>query len=72
MDHENYAHVIRLADSLEFEQKVRKFTEFCSHPDHQIAEVPDPYYGDGSGFEHVADLLEDGCQQVLEFVRKSL
>jgi protein-tyrosine phosphatase len=27
--------------------------------------VPDPYYGGQRGFDHVIDLLEDGCQGIL-------
>ena len=30
------------------------------------AEVPDPYYGGESGFEHVLDLLEDACSNLLD------
>ncbi|BEV36068.1 low molecular weight protein-tyrosine-phosphatase [Synechococcus sp. M16CYN] len=29
-------------------------------------EVPDPYYGGESGFEHVLDLLEDSCSALLD------
>ena len=29
-------------------------------------EVPDPYYGGEQGFEHVLDLLEDGCEGLLD------
>ena len=29
-------------------------------------EVPDPYYGGDAGFEHVLDLLEDACSQLLD------
>ena len=29
-------------------------------------EVPDPYYGGEAGFEHVLDLLEDACANLLE------
>lgn len=29
-------------------------------------DVPDPYYGGESGFEHVLDLLEDACQGLLD------
>ena len=29
-------------------------------------EVPDPYYGGEAGFEHVLDLLEDACSNLLE------
>ena len=28
-------------------------------------EVPDPYYGGEAGFEHVLDLLEDACSNLL-------
>ena len=28
--------------------------------------VPDPYYGGAEGFEHVIDLLEDGCRNLME------
>jgi len=29
-------------------------------------EVPDPYYGGEAGFEHVLDLLEDACGNLLD------
>ncbi|MBL35467.1 MAG: phosphotyrosine protein phosphatase [Oceanospirillaceae bacterium] len=29
------------------------------------SEVPDPYYGGASGFEHVLDLVEDACDGLL-------
>ena len=29
-------------------------------------EVPDPYYGGDAGFEHVLDLLEDACTNLLD------
>ena len=72
MDRENHAGVSALARSAESSQKVILFTSFCEHADHQVAEVPDPYYGGDEGFELVADMLEDGCQQLLEHVRKKL
>jgi protein-tyrosine phosphatase len=34
-------------------------------------EVPDPYYGNGQGFEHVLDLIEDAATQlILKLSRK--
>jgi protein-tyrosine phosphatase len=33
--------------------------------------VPDPYYGGPEGFEHVLDLLEDGCKGLLEQIKKN-
>ncbi len=31
-----------------------------------VNQVPDPYYGDGDGFETVLNLLEDACQTFLQ------
>ncbi|MBE2282022.1 MAG: low molecular weight phosphotyrosine protein phosphatase [Prosthecobacter sp.] len=46
--------------------KIRLFCEFCTG--HDAQEVPDPYYGGEQGFEHVLDLLEDGCRGVLQHI----
>jgi len=34
-------------------------------------EVPDPYYGGGSGFEHVLDLVEAASKGLLEDIRQN-
>lgn len=72
MDDDNYHNVTKLDPDHTYHHKVRKFTSFCKKPDHQIPEVPDPYYGGSAGFELVADMLEDGCSELLTFVQKSL
>jgi len=72
MDHENHNGICSLANTRDHTQKVTMFTSFCEHPDHQIAEVPDPYYGGEEGFELVADILEDGCRELLGHIRKQL
>jgi protein-tyrosine phosphatase len=54
----------------QWHHKVKLFCEFCT--DHDDREVPDPYYGGEQGFEHVLDLLEDGCRGLLEHIRKQL
>jgi len=38
--------------------------QYCRH--HGEREVPDPYYGGASGFDHVLDLLEDACDGLFE------
>ncbi|MFT7561456.1 MAG: protein-tyrosine phosphatase [Flavobacteriales bacterium] len=38
----------------------------------QYSEVPDPYYGDGDGFNLVLDLVEDASIGLLNTIRKSL
>ena len=65
MDDENYQRVVAIEPSGNYRSKVRKFTNFCTQPENQIGEVPDPYYGGTEGFEQVADMLEDGCAEIL-------
>lgn len=70
MDKENFRNVSRLDPNGQFAEKIRPFCEFCTGFDD--TEVPDPYYGAAGGFEHVLDLLEDGCQDVLTHARAAL
>lgn len=70
MDEDNRRDVLALAESDEARAKVRSFTEFCS--EHDQREVPDPYYGGDAGFALVADMIEDGCINLLDQVRKDL
>lgn len=72
MDNSNYRDITDLDPSREFIDKVKKFSSFCQLPEHQISEVPDPYYGGDEGFELVADLLEDGCQEVLRSIQSKI
>lgn len=37
-----------------------------------VSEVPDPYYGGPGGFERVFDLVESGCQGLLNVVSRPL
>lgn len=37
-----------------------------------VEEVPDPYYGDLSDYDHALDLIEAGCRGLLEQVRQKL
>lgn len=54
----------------ELRHKLQAFTQWCQR--HSTTEVPDPYYGDARGFEHVLDLVEDGCAGLLAHVRVQL
>jgi protein-tyrosine phosphatase len=51
----------------EHAHKLQRFTTWCQH--HDSLDVPDPYYGGAAGFEHVLDLVEDGCAGLLAHVR---
>lgn len=70
MDDFNRQEVLAAAPDAESRAKVHPFTGFCE--DHEANEVPDPYYGGPSGFELVADLIEDGCQGLLAYIEKQL
>lgn len=37
----------------------------------EVAEVPDPYYGEGDGFETVLDMIEDASAGLLAHIRKT-
>lgn len=70
MDHQNL-HDLRAFDPEGLhKQKVRLFCEFCT--DHPDTEVPDPYYGGPEGFEHVLNLMEDGCKNLLAHIKNTL
>lgn len=66
MDRENYQDILFLDPSGQYEDKVRLMCDFCSR--HTTKEVPDPYYGDPEGFNHVIDLLLDACNGLLHHV----
>jgi protein-tyrosine phosphatase len=70
MDQSNYQNVSKLAPHDEAVIKIKTFTSFCSH--HKIGEVPDPYYGSAKDFDHVLDILEDGCQGILHTITKEI
>ena len=67
MDDFNFSEVSKLAPAPALKKKMRPFCDFVSTDDR---EVPDPYYGGVSGFEKVLDLMDDGCQQILEHIQK--
>lgn len=45
------------------------FLRYATH--YQEDEVPDPYYGDGDGFELVLDLIEDACDGLIRDIREN-
>ena len=52
------------------QHKLQRFTAYCSR--HTGHDVPGPYYGGAQGFEQVLDLVEDGCNGLLQHVRAKL
>lgn len=70
MDDFNRQEVLAVTRSEAERAKVRPFCEFCT--EHDETEVPDPYYGGDSGFEIVADLIEDGSRGLLSHIIEQL
>jgi protein-tyrosine phosphatase len=68
MDRDNLAHMQRHAPQ-PLRHRARLFLEFGSR---DVLEVPDPYHGGASGFEHVLDLVEDASRGLLEHLRERL
>jgi protein-tyrosine phosphatase len=51
-----------------YEERVKLFLDFANS---QESEVPDPYYGQGRGFEIVLNLVEDASDGLLEHIHKN-
>lgn len=64
MDESNLRDVQSLDKEGRFHSKIRPLVSFCRT--HDDLRVPDPYYGGQRGFDHVIELLADGCQGILE------
>lgn len=64
MDRDNLRDAQSLDPTGELHSKIELFCNYCR--DHSETEVPDPYYGGDQGFEHVMNLVEDGCRNLLE------
>lgn len=71
MDDMNYEDVFRLSPTRETDNKIFRMREFFTRfPDWNY--VPDPYYEGHEGFELVLDMLEDGCETLLQQIRGEL
>jgi protein-tyrosine phosphatase len=68
MDENNFA-VLQQRAPAAYRDRVRLFLDFA--PDCGMNEVPDPYYGGPTGFEHVLDLVEEASRGLLEHLRSN-
>ena len=68
MDDDNYDNVCSLARNEDDRAKVHLMTEYLNRFKGRRS-VPDPYYGGDAGFELVLDLLEDGCERLIELIK---
>jgi len=69
MDRQNRKDLLRLAPDDTGQRKVFLIRDF--DPDGpRNADVPDPYYGQGDGFETVLDICDAACRGLLDHIRK--
>lgn len=71
MDGDNFSDVRAMDKLKRFRDKIIPICKFVSGK-FRDTEVPDPYYGGPSGFEHVVDLLEDACSNLLKSVKTTI
>ncbi len=65
MDKENYANTLALAQGQHsLTDKIKLFLSYSEKSKEK--EVPDPYYGGESGFDHVIDLIEDASHGLIK------
>jgi protein-tyrosine phosphatase len=70
MDRANLDDLRRLAPSDEARERVRLLREFdATSAANDELDVPDPYYGEGDGFETVLDHVQAACAGLLEQIR---
>ena len=67
MDRSNFQDLKRVCPA-GMEDRLKLFLDFA--PNLKERDVPDPYYGGHSGFEHVLDLVEAASEGLLEDIRK--
>ena len=66
-DNANYRDLLSICPN-DLVHKVQLFLAFGDMSEH---EVPDPYYGGERGFEHVLDLIEVACENIINKIRLS-
>lgn len=65
MDSDNYQILENICPA-GYEDRLKMFLEFTS--EFKESEVPDPYYGGDSGFEHVFDLVDSASRGLLAHI----
>jgi protein-tyrosine phosphatase len=68
MDRSNLDDLHLLAPSDDAQRKIALLRNYDPESPRD-AEVPDPYYGAGDGFERVLDICEAGCRGLLDHIR---
>ena len=66
MDESNYIDLNNLCKNSAYKSKISQFIELTNF---KVPGVPDPYYDGDDGFEVVLDIIEEGCQNLLDKIK---
>ncbi len=66
MDHENVENLLRICPE-GYESRINLFLSYANGLENE--EVPDPYFGGSSGFDHVLDMIEEASTGLLNEIR---
>lgn len=67
MDSENHAHLRNLDETDSHREKILLLRQFSRDFPGDL-DVPDPYYGGPEGFDHVYEIVLDGCKGLLTYL----
>lgn len=70
MDKSNHANILKLENAKDHSHKIKLMRSFDLNPAGD--EVPDPYYGDETGFQHVFDILSHSTDSFIFFLEKEI
>jgi protein-tyrosine phosphatase len=70
MDRSNRSDLLRLAPDAAGQAKVELLRNY-DPTSPRDTDVPDPYYGDGDGFETVLDICDAACRGLLHHIREN-
>lgn len=68
MDKSNHTNILKLENASKHSHKIKLMRSYDLTPDGD--EVPDPYYGDEAGFQHVFDVLSHSIDSFIQFLEK--
>lgn len=68
MDKSNHTNIMRLENATDHSHKIKLMRSFDLNPAGD--EVPDPYYGDETGFQNVFDILSHSVDSLILFLEK--
>jgi protein-tyrosine phosphatase len=68
MDKSNHTNILKLENAKDHSHKIKLMRSFDLNPAGD--EVPDPYYGDEAGFQHVFDILSHSVDSFIHYLEK--